>query len=80
VTTAEHQAAVRKIRAILATHSEMEDLIRIGAYSKGGSPPVDRAVELLPAITAFLRQEVDERTPFVDTSRTLERIAAAWPF
>jgi flagellum-specific ATP synthase len=80
VTTTDHQAAVRKIKAVLATHSEMEDLIRIGAYAKGGSPPVDRAVELLPAIVAFLRQEVDERTPFAETTRTVERIAAAWPF
>jgi flagellum-specific ATP synthase len=80
VTTDSHQAAARKIRTILATHAEMEDLIRIGAYTKGSSPPVDRAVELLPVLTAFLRQEVNERTPFADTSRTMERIAAAWPF
>jgi flagellum-specific ATP synthase len=80
VTTPEHQAAVRKVRAILATHAEMEDLIRIGAYSKGASPAVDRAVDLLPAITAFLKQDPDERTAFTDTSRTLERIAAAWPY
>lgn len=80
VTTAEHQAAARKVREILATHSEMEDMIRIGAYVKGGSPAVDRAVDLLPALNAFLRQETGERTPFADTGRTLERIAAAWPF
>jgi flagellum-specific ATP synthase len=80
VTTTAHQTAARKIRTILAAHSEMEDLIRIGAYTKGGSPSVDRAVELLPAVTAYLRQDVNEQTPFADTTRTLERIAAAWPF
>lgn len=80
VTTPEHQAAARKVRAILAMHSDMEDLIRIGAYAKGASPQVDRATELLPAINAIVRQEVGDRTPFADTSRTLERIAAAWPY
>jgi flagellum-specific ATP synthase len=80
VTSPEHQAAVGRLRAILATHADMEDLIRIGAYAKGASPPVDRAAELLPAITALLRQNVGEWTPFAETARTIERIAAAWPY
>lgn len=80
VTAPEHQAAARKIRSILAMHSEMEDLIRIGAYAKGANPAVDRAIDLLPAINALLRQETNERTPFEDTRLTLERIASAWPY
>ena len=75
-----HQEAARKVRAALATHAEAEDLIRIGAYARGSSPPVDRAVELLPALVAFLRQQVDERSPFVKTREALDRIASAWSF
>jgi flagellum-specific ATP synthase len=80
VTDASHQVAARKLRAILATYADAEDLLRIGAYAKGSSPPVDRAVELMPALEVFLRQEVGERTSFEDTRATMERIAAAWPF
>lgn len=80
VTGPAHQTAARKLRAILATYAEVEDLIRIGAYTKGTSPHVDRAVELKPAIELFLRQEVGERTPFADTQAAMERIAAAWPY
>ena len=80
VTGPSHQSAARKLKAILATYGEVEDLIRIGAYVKGSSPPVDRAVELLPAVNAFLRQEVGEKTSFEETRAGMERIAAAWPF
>jgi flagellum-specific ATP synthase len=80
VTTPEHQAAARKVRAILATYSEMEDLIRIGAYTKGSSPQVDRAIELMPAVEAFLKQDIGQRTPFGETQAALAKIATAWTF
>ncbi len=80
VTNAVHQTAARKLRAILATYAEAEDLIRIGAYAKGSSPQVDRAVELMPAVEAFLRQDVEERSSLAETQQALQLIANAWPF
>lgn len=75
-----HQNAARKLRNILATYSEAEDLIRIGAYAKGSSPQVDRAVELRPSVLGFLRQGVNERTSFEDTRRAMDRIGEHWNF
>jgi flagellum-specific ATP synthase len=80
VSTPVHLVAARKLRAIMATLDEAEDLLRIGAYVKGTSLQVDRAVDLRPALTAFLRQAINENTPFADTVAAMERIAAAWPF
>lgn len=80
VITAEHRAAARKLRSVMATYEEAADLIRIGAYVKGSSPQVDRAVELRPALLAFLQQTRDEHTPLSDTQTAMQRIAAAWPF
>jgi flagellum-specific ATP synthase len=80
VTDAGQQEAARKLREILAVYAEAEDLIRIGAYVRGSSPPIDRAVELLPAVQAFLRQNPGENTPLAQTRERLEQIAAAWPF
>jgi flagellum-specific ATP synthase len=80
VTDAGHQKTARKLREILATYADAEDLIRIGAYVKGTSAAVDKAVELRPAILSFLKQEMDERTDFAQTRAMMERIAAAWPF
>ncbi|TPW00627.1 MAG: flagellum-specific ATP synthase, partial [bacterium] len=60
VTDPGHRLAARKARAALATYAEAEDLIRIGAYAKGSSPQVDKAIELRPTILSFLKQEVNE--------------------
>jgi flagellum-specific ATP synthase len=80
VTDAAHQAAARKLRTILALYAEMEDLIHIGAYARGSNAQVDRAIDLMPALQAFLRQEVGERTSWDECRAALERIAGAWPY
>ncbi|HWG43754.1 MAG TPA: FliI/YscN family ATPase [Gemmataceae bacterium] len=80
VTDAGHQQAARKLREIQAVHAEAEDLIRIGAYVRGSSPQVDRAVELMPSVLAFLRQNVGDRTTLIETRERMDKIAAAWPF
>jgi flagellar biosynthesis/type III secretory pathway ATPase len=41
---------------------------------------VDRAVELLPALHAFLRQDVDERSTYAQTREAMDRIASMWTF
>src|SRR5581483_7166563 len=80
VTDKEHQAAARKMRAILATYAEVEDLIRIGAYAKGASPPVDKAIELMPEVEKFLLQSVGERSSYEETLEHIKRLTAEWPF
>ena len=52
-------AASQEARALLAAWHDKRDLIAIGAYERGSDPLVDRALELKPAIDAFLRQAVD---------------------
>ena len=52
---------VLKGRAMLAAYSEMEDLIRIGAYRRGADPKIDEAVKLMPGLEGFMTQGIDER-------------------
>ncbi len=80
VTDPAHQAAARKIRAIMAMHAEVQDLIRIGAYQKGTSPQIDKVIELMPAIMSFLRQITGEEFAFAETRAAMEQIAARWPY
>ena len=47
-------AASQEARALLAAWHDKGDLIAIGAYERGSDPLVDRALELKPAIDAFL--------------------------
>jgi flagellum-specific ATP synthase len=67
-----HQNSARKVRDLLATWSENEELIRLGAYRKGSSVEVDEAIAKHPDLESFLRQGVTEATGFVET---LERMA-----
>jgi len=60
--TAEENVLVAKARAALSMYSEMEELIRIGAYKFGADPQVDEAVRVRPAVEAFLSQSRDDRT------------------
>jgi flagellum-specific ATP synthase len=76
----EHALAARKLRAILATYHEVQDLIRIGAYVRGSSPQVDKALELMPRVEQFLRQDIGERSTFAQTREALLAIAAQWPY
>jgi flagellum-specific ATP synthase len=52
-------AAAQEVRSLLAAWHDKRDLVAIGAYEAGSDPLVDRAIELKPAIDAFLRQPVD---------------------
>jgi flagellar biosynthesis/type III secretory pathway ATPase len=80
VVAAPHAAAAVKLRALLAAHEDAADLIQIGAYAAGASPQVDRAVQLLPAVHAFLRQPRGAPCSWNDTRAALQQLADAWPF
>lgn len=74
------QVAARKIRQIMAMYAEVQDLIRIGAYVKGTSPQVDKVVELMPVVNAFIQQGLSDRLTFPETKLAMQRVAAAWPY
>jgi flagellum-specific ATP synthase len=78
IVTREHTLSARKLRAILATYAEVEDLLRIGAYVRGSSPPTDQAIELMPAVRAFLIQAAGERSSFAATTAALTKLTAGW--
>ena len=59
------------MRELLAAWRDARDLIEIDAYVPGTNALVDRAVELRPAIDAFLRQPVGETSPLPATTEAL---------
>ena len=65
---------VRRARQVLATYSDMEELIRLGAYRQGSSPEVDEAIALMPQLDAFLGQAKDEATPIPEAYQRLAGI------
>lgn len=63
-----------KLRDLMATYNDAEDLIQIGAYTKGSNPNIDQAIQFQPAILAFLRQAVAEGSSYQATLLGMGRI------
>jgi len=76
----EHLEIARKLKAVLSTYTEAEDLIKIGAYARGSSPPIDRDIELMPDLDGFLCQRIGERDPLAGAVQKLKSIVARWEF
>lgn len=63
-----------QIREWMAAYAQAEDLINLGAYVKGGNPKIDQAVFVQDRISSFLRQRVEERANYADTSAAMMAI------
>jgi len=77
VTRREHQRLVSELTRLLAAYRDAEDLIQIGAYIKGRNPEVDRAVELMPAIRAYLCQDQAKDASLESSVQSLGELLAA---
>lgn len=62
IADGEHWDAAQKVRTMLATYREAEDLINIGAYVNGSNPAIDEAIRMIGPIREYLRQDVREHT------------------
>lgn len=76
IITPDHRALAAKLRELLATYREAEELIHIGAYAKGDSPRIDESIEKIEAIKTFLRQQTDEPASLESTVRLLHDLFA----
>ena len=64
----------RRLRGLMATWAENEELVRLGAYRAGASPAVDAAIARIDSIRALLGQKVEEMTPLEATVDAIEKI------
>lgn len=65
-----------RARELMSIFSDMEELIRLGAYRKGSDPNVDRAIAIFPRLEAFLGQRRDETTTIEEGYDMLATIIA----
>ena len=69
-----HKAAAGRLRNVLATYNEAEDLINIGAYKKGSNKDIDYSVEKIGDVNQFLCQGVYEKFSFEEEETLLAEI------
>jgi flagellum-specific ATP synthase len=76
ITNAEHQQAARSFKHLYSLYRQNQDLIAVGAYERGSDERIDAAIEAMPSLEAFLRQEIDTPVPL---SQSLQELMALFP-
>lgn len=74
VTDDEHKDLANKLREVLDTYRQNEDLINIGAYQKGANPKVDYAIAKIDQVYGFLKQGIFEKNSFDEVMNKLRAI------
>jgi len=74
VITHDHMLAARALKASMARHDRVRDLIPLGAYMPGADPVTDKAVQLHPKVEDFLCQGTKEEAPFMPCVTQLEKL------
>lgn len=72
VATPEHKRAAGKLKNVMATYNEAEDLINIGAYKPGSNKNIDFAVSKIDAVNDFLCQETHQKFSYDEIIDMLE--------
>lgn len=70
----EHKKAAGKLRNVLATYSEAEDLINIGAYKRGSNREIDYSIEKIGEVNEYLCQDVYEKFDIGEEQKLLGEI------
>ncbi len=64
-------ASYQKLVKVLSVYSRAEDLVNLGAYTRGTNPEIDFALSKIDDVKAFLCQSVDERS---DLEESISRL------
>ncbi len=70
----DHKEAAGKLKNVLATYQEAEDLINIGAYKRGSNPGIDNAIAKIDAVNDFLTQDTMEKFGFDEEKQMLKEL------
>lgn len=74
IASKEHKAAANTLKNVLATYTESEDLINIGAYKAGSNKEIDYAIQKINEVNAFLMQQTDEKFSLEETVELMKGI------
>jgi flagellum-specific ATP synthase len=74
IASGEHKMIAGRLKNVLATYNEAEDLINIGAYKSGSNRNIDYAISKIDAVNEFLMQDVEARFNFDEIINMLNNI------
>lgn len=77
VVSQDHKADAGRLRELMAKYAEVELLVKIGEYKRGGDATTDEAIDKQDRIRNFLRQRTDETSAMDDTLAQLSELVQA---
>lgn len=76
ITDKKHKELAGRVKNVMATYSESEDLINIGAYKAGTNKDIDYAISKISKVNEFLMQQVEEKVEYETELKLLEEVFA----
>ena len=74
IASSEQKEVAGKLKNVMATYAEAEDLINIGAYKNGSNREIDYAIAKNAAVNQYLLQRTDEKFEFEQEVQMLKDI------
>lgn len=74
ITEQPHQQLIQQFRYLYSKYNKNRDLITIGAYSHGSDPDVDIAINKMPHMVQFLRQDMHEKSDFAQSMEQMTQL------
>ncbi len=59
ITSREHQESARAFKQLYSLYRQNQDLINVGAYESGSDERIDAAIQAIPELERFLRQDMN---------------------
>lgn len=73
----QHAHLAATFRELLSVYAANEDLLNIGAYTKGANPKLDQAIAIQEKLKNYLRQSIEEKTTVEEGILQLQSILRA---
>jgi len=74
IVSPEHRKHAGRLRELMAKYAEVELLVKIGEYQRGGDATTDEAIDSQPQIQAFLRQGTHQAADWDETLAKLKSV------
>ncbi|MFR8812398.1 MAG: flagellar protein export ATPase FliI [Lachnospiraceae bacterium] len=74
IATKEHKQMAGKLKNVMATYQEAEDLINIGAYKTGSNKQIDYAISKIDQVNDFLCQSTEDKYDFDEIVDALKQM------
>lgn len=76
IVSQEYLQKAQQFKQMYARYQQSRDLISVGAYSAGSDPLTDRAMQKMPAMLSFLRQNLHDAVKLPESQAALQKLVS----